>query len=78
MLLCATAQLRKLALQEPQHVAAIQCVTTYGLVLGITVAQPLMLMKLTVDFEHAVLKYEQLCREEWSLHFVVSVDSAVS
>ena len=60
MLVCATEQLTKLA-RGGRRIADIKSMTTYGLTFGASVANPLVLVKMTLDFEKNDLQYVLNC-----------------
>ena len=70
----ATQQLKTIVTNEPTKAKDIKRLTSYGITFS--VVHPLIILKMTLDFETNVLKYVQLCRYEWSETFSVYVDGA--
>ena len=76
MLVGATQQLKTIVTNEPTKAKDIKSFSTYGITFGVSIAHPLIVLKMTLDFETNVLDYLQLCRYEWSETFNVYVDGA--
>ena len=76
MLVGATKQLKKIVMDKPTKAKDIKSFTSYGITFGVSIAHPLILLKMTLDFETNKLKYFQLCRYEWSQAFCLYVDGA--
>ena len=76
MLVASTKQLKKILMNKPTKAKDIKSFTSYGITFGVSIAHPLILLKMTLDFETNKLKYFQLCRYEWSQAFCVYVDGA--
>ena len=76
MLVCATQQLKTIVTNKPTKAKDIKSFTSYGITFGASIAHPLIVLKMTLNFVTNELEYYELCRHEWSETFSVYVDGA--
>ena len=63
MLLSTTKQLLEIVREHPSKANSIKSLTSYGITIGVSVAHPLIVLKMTMDFENNERTYVEVCKK---------------